>query len=176
MKMCEDLKNHVRRDRAVAVMKLPGPILRSGEEVVVSGPRSADGDGGCKWCFLGRECEYMLRERQRNGGASRCRFCGRAESPALPPGALRAVVCYGQARKPSPLEGGVSYIKAKTKMPPFWRLGARGWTLERVGGMARSTVPPGLCNFRFRIPALRFAACRANYNRASGADVLEAGG
>ena len=41
---------------------------------------------------------------------------------------------------------------------------------------AASIVPPGLCNFRFRLPALCFAACRANYNRASGADVLEAGG
>ena len=43
--------------------------------------------------------------------------------------------------------------------------------------------PSGTFNFRSRVPALRFAACRANYNRASlrssgraGADVLEAGG
>jgi nucleoside triphosphate pyrophosphatase len=35
--------------------------------------------------------------------------------------------------------------------------------------IAHSIVAPGLFNFRSRIPALRFAACRAIYNRASGA-------
>ncbi len=28
---------------------------------MASGSRSADGDGGCKWCFLGREYEYVRR-------------------------------------------------------------------------------------------------------------------
>src|SRR6185437_7610814 len=32
---------------------------------------------------------------------------------------------------------------------------------------ADSIVPPGLFDFRFVSPALRFAACRANYGRAS---------
>lgn len=34
---------------------------------------------------------------------------------------------------------------------------------------AESTVPPGLLNFAFLIPALRFAPCRANYGRRSAA-------
>jgi len=54
------------------------PFRRTWRLRSVERPRSRDGDGDCKWCFLGRECEYMLRERQRTlrkrSGRERRRF------------------------------------------------------------------------------------------------------
>ena len=107
-----------------------------------------------------RVLRLPLRARERRGESEGARNFAQDDSDRTDVGGR---LC---GRKPSPREGGVSYISGG------WRLEAGCWR-----GQEEWHVQPSLRDFAIfvsRIPALRFAACRANYNRASGADVLEA--